>query len=128
LSGPTEHRRLSDGPDQHPIERLRPSDVPPPLTSDTEAVQLVNQFAHTLNGYDWAGSLEALTARYQRSKKENGYAATSFQTMSMYCARSSSSGSGRTGTAVGTAERGRPRVALRATRCNPPELPAEDRA
>jgi hypothetical protein len=127
LSGPTEHRRLSDGPDQHPIERLRPSDVPPPLTSDTEAVQLVNQFAHTLNGYDWAGSLEALAARYQRV--QGGWLSRDILPDDVdELARSSSSGSGRTGTAVGTAERGRPRVALRATRCNPPELPAEDRA
>jgi hypothetical protein len=49
-------------------ELPRFADVPPPLVSsrDAEAVQLVNQFAHTFNGYDWAGSLEALAARYQQ--------------------------------------------------------------
>jgi hypothetical protein len=50
---------------------LLASDVPPPLTSshDAEAVQLVNQFAHTFNGYDWAGSLEQLAARYRQVQR-----------------------------------------------------------
>jgi hypothetical protein len=69
VSGPTAYRWLVGGPDQpFPSERLLASDVPPPLTSshDAEAVQLVNQFAHTFNGYDWAGSLEQLAARYRQ--------------------------------------------------------------
>jgi hypothetical protein len=64
-----EYRWKSNGPEEpFATERLRFADVPPPLTSsrDAEAVQLVNQFAHTFNGYDWAGSLEQLAARYQQ--------------------------------------------------------------
>lgn len=68
-SDPTEYPWLAGGPDQpFPSESLRASDVPPPLTGsrDAEAVKVVNQFAHTFNGYDWAGSLKELAARYQR--------------------------------------------------------------
>jgi hypothetical protein len=59
---------LAVEPDEpFPTERLRPRDVPPPLirSRDFDAVQLVNRFAHTFNGYDWAGSLEELGDRYQ---------------------------------------------------------------
>jgi hypothetical protein len=69
VSGPTAYRWLAGGPDQpFPSERLLASDVPPPLTSsrDAMAIQLANQFAHTFNGYNWAGSLEELAARFQR--------------------------------------------------------------
>jgi hypothetical protein len=57
-----------DHDEPFPTENLRAADVPPPLVSshDTEAVQLVNRFAHTFNGYDWAGSLEQLAARYRQ--------------------------------------------------------------
>jgi hypothetical protein len=45
--------------------------VQPPLVSsrDAEAVQLVSQFAHTFKGYDWAGSLKQLAARYRQVQR-----------------------------------------------------------
>ena len=49
-----------------PTDELADVDIPPPLVHlhDRDAIQLVNRFAHTFNGYDWAGSLEELAERY----------------------------------------------------------------
>jgi hypothetical protein len=58
-----------DGPDApFPTAQLTADDIPPPLISsrDHDAIQTVNQFAHTFNGYEWAGSLEELGDRTQR--------------------------------------------------------------
>ena len=63
---------LAIEPDQpFPTERLQADDVPPPLVSsrDREAVHLLNRFAHTFSGYDWAGSLEELSDGYQRTHR-----------------------------------------------------------
>ena len=54
-----------------PTDQLTDVDIPPPLVrpDDREAIQLVNRFAHTFNGYDWAGSLEELAERYHEQHR-----------------------------------------------------------
>lgn len=56
----------SDHAEPFPTDQLAAVDIPPPLVraDDHDRLQLVNRFAHTFNGYDWAGSLEELGDRY----------------------------------------------------------------
>jgi hypothetical protein len=60
------------GPDvPFPTAELTADDIPPPLISsrDHDAIQTVNRFAHTFNGYEWAGSLEDLGDRTERAHR-----------------------------------------------------------
>jgi len=68
----TRYRWQTAGPDQpFPTDQLEAADIPPPLVGadDRDAVQAVNQFAHTFNGYEWAGSLEELAERYHEQHR-----------------------------------------------------------
>ena len=69
----TRYRWQAVGPEEpFPTDQLTRDDVPPPLVrvDDAAVFQVVNQFAHTFNGYQWAGSLEELGELYHKQHRD----------------------------------------------------------